>query len=158
MFEKAVVLILVLGAAAAAQSSSGYVFVGPGGLTSSGYTSGTLHIGGGVDAILGRGLGLNIELGVLGPSDRFEGAVGLFSPGATYYFRHRKELKLEPFVAGGYSLMFRQGHANLGYFGGGMNYWFSNRVGVRTEVRDHVTTEYGRAAHFWGVRFGLSFR
>ncbi len=158
MLAKLAVLISALAAAAAAQSSNGYVFFAPGGVTSGGYTSGTIHLGGGVDAILGKGLGLNLELGVVGPRERFSEAVGVFSPGATYYFRHAKELKLEPFVAGGSSLMFRGGHENLWYAGGGVNYWFSNRVGARVELRDHVSTVCCTTVQFWGVRFGLAFR
>ncbi len=150
-------LLVLAAAGAAAESSNAYVFAAPGGVTSYGHTSMTLHFGGGVDAILYKGLGINAEIGALGPREALGESVGVFSAGAAYYFRHAKELKLEPFVSGGYSLMFREGHENLFYFGGGVNYWLARRVGLRFEVRDHVYSQY-QAVHFWGVRLGVSFR
>jgi hypothetical protein len=150
-------LLVMAAACAVAQSSNGYVFVAPGGVTSYGHTAMTLHFGGGLDAIVYKGIGLNAELGALGPREDLGASVGVFSAGGAYYFRHARELKLEPFVNGGYSLMFRQGHENLFYCGGGVNYWLARRVGLRFELRDHVDTRY-QAVHFWGVRFGISFR
>ena len=123
MIRKVTIVLAVMSAAAAAQSSNGYLFVAPGGVTSGGYTSMTIQAGAGADIHLVKGLGLNLELGAVGPRDDFSAVVGMFSPGATWYFRRGKELKLEPFVNGGYTLMFREGHANLFYFGGGANYW-----------------------------------
>jgi hypothetical protein len=32
------------------------------------------------------------------------------------------------------------------------------KVGLRLEFRDHVWSEDGDAVHFWGVRFGVTFR
>jgi hypothetical protein len=154
-----IAILLTLGPAVAlAQSSSGYLFVAPGGVTSGGYTSMTIQAGAGADVHLVKGLGLNMEIGAVGPREDYSQAVGMFSPGATWYFRKGKELKFEPFVNGGYTLMFREGHANLAYFGGGANYWAARRVGLRMEFRDHVYSPYSGAAHFWGFRFGLALR
>jgi hypothetical protein len=155
--KRLAVLLIVISALAAAQSSNGYLFVAPGGVTCCGHTESTIHFGGGVDAILAKGLGLNLEIGALGPRQNFSSAVGLFSAGGAYYFRHGKDLKLEPFVNGGYSLMFRSGHANLCYFGGGANYWLARRVGLRFELRDHLYTP-DSVAHYWGFRVGLALR
>lgn len=152
---KAILLLFGLAAAAAAQSTSGYVFFGPGGVTTHGYTSGTLHMGAGGDINIYKGVGANLELGALGPWSDFGNAVGLFSAGGVFQVPRPKEAKVQPFVAGGYSLMFRSGHANLGYFGGGMNYWFAKRIGLRADFRDHMT---GQPVHFWGFRFGIAFR
>lgn len=153
---KLAILLIATGASAQAQSTNGYIFFAPGGATSHGYTSMMLHTGGGVDAHLYKGIAANLEIGALGPQEEFSQAVGLFSAGPTYRFLHRRELKWEPFVAGGYSLMFRSGHANLYYFGGGTNAWVWKRVGFRLEFRDHVYPS--PAVHFWGFRFGLAFR
>jgi hypothetical protein len=159
MKTKIAALILITCAAAAAQSSSGYLFVAPGGASASGHTQATVQFGGGVDAILAKGVALNVELGGVGPTDNFgNGLLGVFSPGAAYYFTRRAERKWEPFVNGGYTLMFRDGRENLFYLGGGTNWWFSKSVGLRMEFRDQVSTHYRTAVHFWGLRFGAAFR
>jgi hypothetical protein len=158
MRTKVAALLVTMCAAAAAQNSSGYFFFAPGGVTASGHTSMTLHVGGGLDAILAKGVALNLELGALGPRERFsDGALGVFSPGGAYYFTRDKDRRLEPFVNGGYTLMFRNGHENLFYVGGGANWWFSKRVGLRMEFRDHVSTHYN-TVQFWGFRLGAAFR
>jgi hypothetical protein len=149
--------LVLMGSAAAAQTSNAYLFVAPGGVTSYGHTGMTIQVGGGADALIAKGLGINLELGALCPRQDFSAAVGVFSPGGTYYFRHAKEQKIEPFVNGGYTLMFRYGYQNLFYVGGGVNYWFSRKTGMRFEVRDHVATGY-EATHYWGFRIGLALR
>ena len=142
----------------AAQPSHGYVFFAPGGVTCCHNSSMTLQFGAGGEAVLGKGLGVGAELGVLGTRQYFgDSAMGVFSPNGYYHFKHAKETKADPFVTGGYTLLFRSGHANLANFGGGINYWLHNRLGARLEVRDQLNTT-GTIGHFWGVRFGLTFR
>jgi hypothetical protein len=156
--KKLLFLMLLVIAAAAAQSSSGYLFMAPGGVSGSGHTTMTLHAGGGMDAIFGKGIGMNLELGGIWPRECFADCVlGAFSAGGAYYFRRGKDQRLDPFVNGGYSLLFRQGRENLFYVGGGANYWISRRVGIRVEFRDHVATHYS-ATQFWGFRVGLALR
>ena len=158
MKTKIGVLLLITAAIAGAQKSNGYVFISPGAVTSQGHTAMTLYTGGGFDALIAKGIGVNLELGAMWPRECFSDCVmGVFSPGGAYYFRRKSEARLDPFVNGGYSLMFRSGHENLFYFGGGANYWVSNKVGLRMEFRDHVSTNYS-TAHFWGFRLGLAFR
>jgi hypothetical protein len=158
MRVKVAALLLTMSAAAAAQSSSGYVFFAPGGATTRGYTEMTFQAGVGTDLVLAKGIALNMEVGALGPHERFsDGAMGVFSPGGAFFFLRDSDRALQPFVNGGYSLMFRNGHENLFYFGGGTNWWFSRHVGLRMEVRDHVSTHY-TTVHFWGFRFGAAFR
>jgi hypothetical protein len=154
--KRLAVLLIVISAVAAAQSSNGYVFVAPGAVTCCGGSAATLHLGGGGDIILAKGLGVNLEIGALAPPRDLRSALGVFSAGGAYYFRHEKDLKLEPFVDGGYSLMFRSGHVNLFYVGGGVNYWLARRVGLRFEFRDHIWTH--ERLHYWGLRVGLAFR
>jgi hypothetical protein len=48
------------------------------------------------------------------------------------------------------------GSATL-HIGGGINYWFKKRVGLRFEIRDHVFPQDG-AAHLLNGRVGLTFR
>lgn len=158
MRSKITVLLLTMSAVAAAQNSSGYVFFAPGGVTASGHTEATFHTGGGFDAHLAKGVALNMELGILYPKKYFSEAVsGVFSPGGAYYFRHGKDLRLEPFIDGGYSLIFRNGHGNLWYCGGGVNYWLTQHVGLRFEVRDHIYP-HSPTVHFWGLRAAVAFR
>jgi hypothetical protein len=159
MKTKIAVLIALMAATAAAQSSSGYVFFAPGGLKEAGHTNvTTLHGGGGLDAVIAKGIGVNVELGGLWPRQCFgDCVVGVFSTGGAIHFRRGAELKLDPFVNAGYTLMFRNGRENLFYFGGGANYWTASRVGLRLEFRDNISTHYS-TAHFWSVRMGLACR
>jgi hypothetical protein len=151
---------ILLSSFALAQTSnerrvSGYVFAAPGRISDSDST--TLHIGGGVEGRVYRGLGVGGEIGFLGPASSLEDSFGIFSANGSYHFANATQSgKLVPFVTGGYSLFFREGTANAVNFGGGVNYWFKDRLGLRVEVRDHVLPEY--RTHYWGVRLGLSFR
>ena len=157
MKTRLAILLWMAAAAAMAQRSSGYVFFAPGGVTANGYTSGTFQAGGGGDAIFWKGLGVNVELGALWPHEQVLYAVGMLSPGGVYYLRRGKDHRVDPFVNGGYTLMFRGGAQSLFYAGGGVNIWASRKIGVRLEFRDHVTTD-GQADHYWGFRIGAAFR
>ena len=151
------VLMGMFSATATAQRSNGYLFFAPGGITCCSNTAMTLHFGLGGEVAVGKGVGVGAELGALGPRQHFgSDVVGLFSPNGYYHFVHGKGAKVDPFVTGGYSLMFRSGHANLGNFGAGVNYWFHSRVGARFEFRDHIYSS-GSTAHYWGFRFGVAF-
>lgn len=154
---KFALFLLVFRAAAMAQSSAGYVFFAPGAVTSEGNSSATYQIGGGGDIILGKGIGVGAEIGALVPKNELSAVVGVFSPGVSYHFIHDKRRKFDPYVAGGYTLIFRSGSENLFHFGVGTNYWFARHVGLRAEFRDQVYTHYENI-HFWGVRIGVAFR
>lgn len=156
-FVQVLILIAAVSGAVWAQPSNGYVFFAPGGATCCGHTDMTLHFGVGGEAVLGKGVGVGAEIGAVGPRQYFsDGVVGLFSPNGYYHFVHGKNVKVDPFVTGGYSLLFRSGHANLFNCGGGVNYWFHRKLGARFEFRDHVHWD-GGAFHYWGFRVGLSF-
>ena len=155
MKTKLLLISLGFAAMAAAQTSHGYVYVAPGALTSGGYNQATLHAGGGGEAIIAKGIGVGAEVGYLGPTAYMGEGFGVFSANGYYHFIHRKDSKLDPFVTGGYTLFFRSGTANLANFGGGVNYWFSRHVGLRAEFRDHL---YTGSEHYWGFRFGATFR
>ncbi|HBY61253.1 MAG TPA: hypothetical protein DEH78_15640 [Solibacterales bacterium] len=112
-------------------------------------------MGGGGEWVSRWGLGAGAEVGYLGARS-FGSGFGTFSPSASYHFLKRG--KWDPFAAGGYTLGFRNGTINMFHFGGGTNYWFSNRVGLKLEFRDHVYSPGRAAVHFWGFRFGATFR
>jgi hypothetical protein len=134
----------------------GYVFFAPG-VTSPGGT-GIAHLGGGGEALVYRGLGAGAELSYIAPWRAFGDGIGAFSPNASYHFRpHPGESKVTPFVTGGYTLLFRSGTANALNVGGGVTYWFRERMGLRFEVRDHIWPN-GGTAHLVGFRVGLAFR
>lgn len=142
-----------------AQPSNGYVFIAPGGATCCSHTAMTLQFGAGGEYVFGKGVGVGAEIGAVGMRQYFgDSLLGVFSPNGYYHFVHQKEIKMDPFVTGGYTLMFRNGHANLFNFGGGVNYWFHSRLGARMEFRDQLHTTNGSALHYWGGRFGIAFR
>ena len=160
-------MIIALSAWAQAQSSAspgegkehrgqGYVFFAPGAIVGDGYSAATAHFGGGGEGFIYKGLGLGAEAGYLTPWQDFESGVGMASFNGSYHFN--RDRKLSPFVSGGYSLAFRNDTANLFNFGGGVNYWFRDRVGLRLEFRDHIDSRFSGSAHYLGGRIGLSFR
>jgi hypothetical protein len=36
--------------------------------------------------------------------------------------------------------------------------WLKPKVGLRVEFRDHIWSDEGYTVHFWGARFGVTFR
>lgn len=160
MCLRALYLLLAISAGSLyAQRSNGYIFFAPGGVSCCGQTAMTLQAGVGGEAVLAKGIGIGAELGAVGTRRYFANSVmGVFSPNGYYHFVHGKEAKVDPFVTAGYTLLFRSGHVNEFNFGGGANYWFADRLGLRLEFRDQVYRASGFATlHYWGVRFGLVF-
>lgn len=152
-------LLLAVSTAARAQRSHGYLFLAPGGQSSGGQTAMTLHLGAGGEAVLFKGIGVGAELGALGPREDFASNVlGVASVNGYYHFLHGRP-KADPFVTAGYTVMFRSGSINLFNFGGGINYWFVPRLGLKVELRDHVyDIQYGSRVQYWGIRLGLAIR
>ena len=140
------------------QQSHGYAFLAPGGVSSSGHTSSTYQMGGGLEGILARGIGAGAELSALGAGRAFSNSVfGLFSLNGYYHFPPHQQ-KLDPFATLGYSLAFRTSTKNLFNFGFGSNYWFHDNLGLKLEFRDHVWRQDSFTANYWGFRVGLTFR
>ena len=110
-------------------------------------------VGAGGEALLYRGLGLGADLGYQFARGSAGNGVGLGSLGGVYHIARGG--KVVPFVTGGYGIAFRSGHLNLYHFGGGINYWFLRRLGLRAELREfrHRHGEYVLA-----FRLGLAFR
>jgi hypothetical protein len=151
-------LLLAICGVAAAQSSSGYVYFAPGGITTSGQTAMTFQMGVGGDFVTGKGIGLGVEIGAVGPRQNFiSGALGVLSPNPSYHFMRGKQRKIDPYITGGYTMFFRGAIENLFDFGAGANYWFASKVGLKVEFRDQVYTQ-AMTAQFWGLRLGLAFR
>jgi hypothetical protein len=151
--------VLCLGMFTSAQAQQkdsrghGYAFFAPGGISDS--STVWAHVGGGGEAVFGSGLGVGAEIGYVTPIKSWGDGIGLFSLNGAYHFKNSS--KVVPFVTGGYSGFFREGYANGFNFGGGVNYWMKERVGLRFEFRDQVpgNTDLG---HVYGFRVGVTFR
>jgi hypothetical protein len=135
------------------ESTRGYVFAGLGSVNGE---DNILHVGGGTELRFYKGLGMGLELGYAGPTCCMGEGIGTLSIDGQYTFGGSVR-KLRPFLTGGYTLAFRDGHANALNFGGGVHYWFSRRVGLRLEFRDHVSPSVW-TAHLWQGRVGFDFR
>ena len=134
----------------------GYVYVAPGVATEWENTT-TVHIGGGGEGFFNKYLGVGGDAGYLAQFEDYRN-LGTFSLYAVGRFRPKtSNNKVEPFVAGGYTHFFRWGTPNGFNFGGGVNYWFKEHVGLRFEVRDNARGSRP-LHHFVGFRIGLAFR
>ena len=154
-----ILLAVLLPFAAAAQSKEwrrqGYVFVAPTSTTGRGLA---LHIGGGGEGLVYKGLGVGGEIGYLGSADGLRDGIGILSTNISYHFtKATKSRKFAPFVTSGYSMLFRRSALNAVNIGGGANLWFKDRIGLRLELRDHIPLR-SESIHFFGVRIGLAFR
>lgn len=135
--------------------SHGYLVFAPGAFSPGGAAA--VHLGGGGEGLVYKGLGVGAEIGYILPWDERAG-LGLFSANGSYHLTgHGSPEKLVPFATAGYSLLFRGGSANLFNFGGGFHYWFGKGTGLRVEFRDHVWPNH-RTVHLWEFRVGVAFR
>ena len=154
--------LVLISTFAAAQTTDGhraqgYVFAGAGGTAPDGVGA-TLNFGVGGEGLIYKGLGAGGEIGYLTPARTPSDGFGILSANGSYHFINASSSgRLVPFVTGGYSFFFRSGFANGVNAGGGINYWFRERMGLRVEFRDQIVPG-GRAVHLVGVRIGLSFR
>jgi hypothetical protein len=133
----------------------GYLFIAPGMYIGNVDSIATLHIGGGGEALVYRGLGVGAEVGGLGALQESRGGLGLFSVNGSYHFSRQR--KVSPFLTSGYSSVSGNGQRNLVNFGGGVNYWLRERMGLRLEFRDHVYAD-GTGRQLLGFRVGFAFR
>ena len=164
-----IALLLSLSVSATAQTpdqhrGQGYLFFAPG-VAKSGFGSRAIvHIGGGGEGLIYKGLGIGAELGDMFPWSNFYDWLAVGSVNMSYHFSPRtKSRKLEPFVAGGYTLFARHGVSSGSNFGGGVNYWLVERAALRFEVRDTNTVGGGRPLfgdfdHVISFRIGVTWR
>jgi hypothetical protein len=151
-------ILTILSTASFAQSSDrrawGYAFGGIGGASNG--EGAFVHVGGGGEGLLHKGFALGGELGYFAPAgDSIDNGLGILSVNPAYHFNRSQ--KAQPFVTGGFSLAFRDSRASGGgNFGGGVQYWFKERVALRVEYRTHVFSSDRPFLH--GVRVGISFR
>jgi len=140
-------------------SGLGYGFAGLGAAVGEGDSTGTWHLGGGGEVIFADAVGVGAEIGYLNSFEEDSEGIGVFSVNGTYHFGGGSPSgKVRPFVTGGYTLGFRDGHVNLFNVGGGVNVWLKPKVGLRVEFRDHIWVEDNDTLQFLGVRVGVTFR
>jgi hypothetical protein len=136
----------------------GYGFGAPGASVGDGGSNATLHFGVGGERLVYKGLGVGGEIGYIGSMTDMSAGIGVGSGNASYHFKTSVSSgKLAPFLTGGYSIAARSDVASGFNVGGGVDYWFKERVGLRVEVRDHIFPAF-RNMNLIGVRFGLTFR
>jgi hypothetical protein len=132
----------------------GYTFFSAG-ACQHGYAN--VGVGGGGEGFLWRGLTIGADVGYYRfPADRNSG-YGVATLGPGYHFVNRnKRAKLDPFVNGNIlGIAFAPGGvAAAGSLGGGVNYWFKERMGL--QIGGQVQGACCEAiAQF---RIGLTFR
>jgi hypothetical protein len=115
-----------------------------------------MFLGVGGEGVHRSGLGVGGELAYATPWRSFTAGLGIFSLNGAYHFA--RQSRLDPFVTGGYSLIFRSGHINTFNLGGGVNYWFHEHMGLKLDFRDHIDARGGSAVHLWAFRVGLNLR
>jgi len=136
----------------AKNTGNGYFFVAPG---VEGCCGGIMQVGGGGEATIHKGLGVNADLGYMFPIDAAGAGVFTFSAGPTYLFNASR--KTVPFITGGGTLAFRSGFGGAYHFGGGVIHWFHPKWGLRFEVRDHIPTR-NSDSHLVVFRAGVALR
>ncbi len=160
MARSAILLLLAAALTPAAWGqkarSNGYWFVAPGEGGSHGFYDLTVQTGGGGEYALPKGLGVGGEISMVGFTDNYwDSLLGVGSANGYYHFLPSRTKRLDPFATAGYSLFFRDFHANAFNYGAGLNYWFIPRLAARVEFRDQYLPKSG--FHFWGFRLGFSF-
>ncbi len=131
-----------------------FLFAAPGAQSDSGTF--TAQVGVGAEGYLYRGFGLGFDAG--GIWDTFEWNF-MMSLNTLYNFNTRDKSKLSPFLIGGVTGI-SSGERGLDggiNFGGGIQYWFVDRIGLRAEFRDHIITS-GRNQHYPQCRIAIVFR
>src|SRR5262245_13107516 len=125
-----------------------YVFIAPGGVED----QSSVHVGIGGETTIYKALNLGAELGAV----RFDGgAAAILSAGITYQFLNASRSgNVVPFATFGASLAAPGGPFPGVNFGGGTNYWFHDRMGVRFEFRDHAF----QGGQLYEARVAFTFR
>src|SRR5262245_49791523 len=148
----------ITSAASAQTTAVGYGFVSPAFATYEGDSLAIFQAGGGGEARAGR-FGLGADIGFAAPWEELSDSVGTLSLNGTYYVKGtNRGLRTQPFVTGGYTMLFRDGNINGLNVGAGVDRWMTDRVGLRFEFRDHIMIQEGESFHLWGPRVSIVWR
>ena len=113
-----------------------------------------------------KGFGAGAEIAAVGPRKHTDDSnnwnkqtVGLFTLSGVKAFKLSSE-KIEPFASSGWGRTFMRGSgANWWEIGGGVNLWFSEKLGVTVELRDYIRRQDRREWwQYWAPRFGITWR
>ena len=119
-----------------------------------------VYAGGGGEARFTDRFGLGGDVGVLNPvTNPFAITAGLAAVTPAYHFMSKdSNLKIDPFLNGGVSVLFTSGSVSLPpvHYGGGLNYRVRRNLGVRFEFRHHLwNPESGSTVHLVAFRAGI---
>ena len=150
-------LALTVAAAAQEYKGHGYVYTSVD-KPSPGNFADLMSVGGGGEGLVWKGLTVGGDIGYLFPRVSAQSGVGMLSlDGGWTFVDRQKPGRIVPFLMAGYTLAFRSGTANLMNLGGGVAWWFTHHLALRTEVRTYVYTQ-GGGAFDTALRIGLQFR
>jgi hypothetical protein len=111
--------------------------------------------GAGADIFLFRGAAFSPSAGWIFNRGSIGRGAAAFTLNGSYHFLRGKS-RFEPFVSGGYGALTNIGDSvSLFNFGGGGQYWFNERLGLRAEVLSFQHSQYRELT---SIRFGLAFR
>ncbi len=116
-----------------------------------------VSLGGSASVLLWRGLNIGVDAGSYSFVERNSQSVFAGTMNVGYQFGNRTRTgKVNPFIDSGIlGLGIGAGeYAPAGSLGGGVNYWFKPRIGLRTEFRIYAIGEEAIAM----FRIGISFR
>jgi hypothetical protein len=162
----ALLLLICMSALASAQTE-GYAYFAPGQLRGNGVTAAFFHFGGGAKYFTEKRVGLGADLGLWGPKSGFSDAYGGNFSLNGYYKLDLGLDKIDPTLTLGYTRSFgHESGANWVNLGGGIDYWFKEKMALMLEFRDYlkridtgtVTFKRGVTITVWEIRVGLAFR
>ncbi len=152
--NRLVLLVLMTCSAMLAQRSHVYVFAAPISI-GTGWSEQAGHAGAGFDVVSRIGVGFSAEAGYVFGRAVFLPSFGVVSVGPTFHLPTGSR-KFDPFVTAGVGAFVAGGRDFQWNYGGGLNYWFTRRIGFKVELRDHRFPYEGEWSSLWGVRFGLT--
>jgi len=111
--------------------------------------------GGGADIFIYKGAAFSPSAGWVFNRGNVGRGAGVLTLNGSYHFLRGKG-RFEPFVTGGYGALTNFGDSVSMYnYGGGAQYWFTKRLGVRAEV---LNFHHGQYRELTSIRFGFAFR
>lgn len=157
MSKTLTLLALLTSSAAFAQVPRAHVYVAQGfgqiGDNGPAFT----HTAFGAQGAVWKGVTIGGEAGAIYNPASSLSVVGFLNLSGGYHFTAgRQDTKWDPYVLAGPTLAVRSGSAAGFHVAGGVNYWFSKRLGLKTEFRvNAISSDYSRLPEF---RIGLAFR
>lgn len=153
---KSILLLIAAAVALSAQAprAQGYAFA-----SVDNPNSGNFHynaFGAGADLFVYKGLAVSPSGGYLFARDNglTAGAAVITANGSYHFLRGRS--RVEPFVTAGYGTLANFGESiSMFNYGGGAQFWFHKRMGVRVEL---LNFQSGGYRELTSIRFGFAFR